>query len=743
MSIMDEHEKDRVSHPRRTTQRRSHLEPPDHNNNDNNSNGADAPAPAPTSFSNQYDAAAAAAGASDNDNDNHDDASSSASTAAPANSSTADQQDDKSPPSAPPTTTGTGKSTGTDSNKEEADKVLRENMQSLKFPFPWKVHEMLANVEKDGNDDVVSWMPSGKAFRVHREKEFVNSIMKTYFNQSKFTSFTRQLYIYGFQKIQDGPEKGGFQHKLFCRDNQSLCLTMRRKRDKPQRQNRTSNMIAYSPFGTGLSASSFDVMTGGVGGTGGGMMVGGGGPYQAASSSSPSPRWGGEEAMHHHHASSSIFSGASSSNMHINNNYGYDNSFNPAAATQAANANAPSSSMHQPIHTNTTAQLNPIDPYHHHAHHGTYSGSPHHDPAAAYPTQQRNDRMPLLGQQQQQQQQPQLHGEYGVLDGSNSMPSSTTAPSSSNSYDYVTRDHHGYHAMMQRQRQHQQHQDPGPQADSNYSQLPPFHTGIMPTSYNNLEQQHPNQGPQNCPPRQDRQSEDWLARYERLFFKNEMSKPVLSSSSSFGGGGGTTKRQGPAFGGSSRDGAGGAVFEAEEDQRSDRSCSVHAARNHHHCSSVTSNHDSRNDQNSRSSYCSDNDHGVAKNNNNSGPHRTITHTMNHTPDFLSNGMIASLKCTSSTSSASFDIFEPLALTGTTSLMTTSSSRSSSSRLNGSSEYYVDARAITTSSSGRRADAGNVAAAADPQPSSAPEYYNNGRGGEDGQGGDRHHQRGLW
>ena len=111
--------------------------------------------------------------------------------------------------------------------------VLKRNLNHIKLPFPWKVQEMLANVEKEGKNDIVSWLPHGKSFRVNKEQEFVASIMPSYFNQSKFTSFTRQLYIYGFQKVQDGPDKGAFFHKQFIRSNKSLCLSMRRKKDKP------------------------------------------------------------------------------------------------------------------------------------------------------------------------------------------------------------------------------------------------------------------------------------------------------------------------------------------------------------------------------------------------------------------------------------------------------------------------------------------------------------------------------
>ena len=32
--------------------------------------------------------------------------------------------------------------------------------------FPWKLHEMLEQVEKDEDDSIVSWLPSGRSFKV-------------------------------------------------------------------------------------------------------------------------------------------------------------------------------------------------------------------------------------------------------------------------------------------------------------------------------------------------------------------------------------------------------------------------------------------------------------------------------------------------------------------------------------------------------------------------------------------------
>ncbi|OEU12177.1 hypothetical protein FRACYDRAFT_155271, partial [Fragilariopsis cylindrus CCMP1102] len=48
---------------------------------------------------------------------------------------------------------------------------------------------------------IVSWVDNGTAFKVHDLDRFVNDIVPTYFKQTKYKSFQRQLYFYGFQRV--------------------------------------------------------------------------------------------------------------------------------------------------------------------------------------------------------------------------------------------------------------------------------------------------------------------------------------------------------------------------------------------------------------------------------------------------------------------------------------------------------------------------------------------------------------
>lgn len=106
--------------------------------------------------------------------------------------------------------------------------------------FPWKLHEMLDLVEKRGDDDeIVSWLPGGKSFRVHMPDLFVENIMKLFFNQTKYKSFQRQLNLWGFERnTSECAEKGAYYHSLFIRGRRDLCQEMARqkvKRNAPKR----------------------------------------------------------------------------------------------------------------------------------------------------------------------------------------------------------------------------------------------------------------------------------------------------------------------------------------------------------------------------------------------------------------------------------------------------------------------------------------------------------------------------
>jgi hypothetical protein len=111
-----------------------------------------------------------------------------------------------------------------------------EDLPSSKLPFVWKLYEMLEDMEQSGNEDIVSWVADGKAFKVHKLKQFTEEIIPAYFKQSKYKSFQRQLYFYAFTRITSGPDAGAYGHPKFVRGIKTLCLSMTLK--KPSRNSK-------------------------------------------------------------------------------------------------------------------------------------------------------------------------------------------------------------------------------------------------------------------------------------------------------------------------------------------------------------------------------------------------------------------------------------------------------------------------------------------------------------------------
>ena len=75
--------------------------------------------------------------------------------------------------------------------------------------FPAKLHQMLSDLERqEGGSLIASFLPHGRAFAVHKPRDFVKHIMPKYFRMSRFSSFQRQLNLYEFTRITEGADKG-------------------------------------------------------------------------------------------------------------------------------------------------------------------------------------------------------------------------------------------------------------------------------------------------------------------------------------------------------------------------------------------------------------------------------------------------------------------------------------------------------------------------------------------------------
>lgn len=102
----------------------------------------------------------------------------------------------------------------------------------VKEPFPVKLWNVLHHI--DGKEPhlarAISWSNDGKSFRVHCQRRFEQEVQRRFFKQSRYSSFRRQLNLWGFTRIESKRNKnnGFYFHCKFLRDDKYLCRTMTR-----------------------------------------------------------------------------------------------------------------------------------------------------------------------------------------------------------------------------------------------------------------------------------------------------------------------------------------------------------------------------------------------------------------------------------------------------------------------------------------------------------------------------------
>ncbi|CAM9248751.1 unnamed protein product [Ectocarpus sp. 13 AM-2016] len=105
-----------------------------------------------------------------------------------------------------------------------ASKYPRFGKRGAPQAFPSKLYEIL----EGENPDIVGWTATGRGFEVRDHARLSSEVLGRFFKQDKFSSFQRQLNLYGFRKITKGSESGSYQHPHFRRGERTTLLTIRR-----------------------------------------------------------------------------------------------------------------------------------------------------------------------------------------------------------------------------------------------------------------------------------------------------------------------------------------------------------------------------------------------------------------------------------------------------------------------------------------------------------------------------------
>merc|ERR1719416_223127 len=121
--------------------------------------------------------------------------------------------------------------------KQHVSKPLASNTQSKSnpypdrmddiIPFPQRLMKLLSHTELS---ESITWLPHGKSFIILDKKKFTDEVLPRFFNEAKFTSFTRKLNRWRFKRVTKGTESGSYHHHYFFREKPKLCRRMRCQR---------------------------------------------------------------------------------------------------------------------------------------------------------------------------------------------------------------------------------------------------------------------------------------------------------------------------------------------------------------------------------------------------------------------------------------------------------------------------------------------------------------------------------
>ncbi|XP_059448957.1 heat stress transcription factor A-8 [Corylus avellana] len=111
-------------------------------------------------------------------------------------------------------------------------KKSAENGSDSVAPFLKKCYEM---VDDEATDSIISWSQTGGSFVIWDTTELSVQLLPKYFKHSNFSSFMRQLNIYGFRKID--ADRWEFANDGFVRGQEHLLKNICRRKKSQQPEN--------------------------------------------------------------------------------------------------------------------------------------------------------------------------------------------------------------------------------------------------------------------------------------------------------------------------------------------------------------------------------------------------------------------------------------------------------------------------------------------------------------------------
>ncbi|KAI8377904.1 uncharacterized protein BYT42DRAFT_546523 [Radiomyces spectabilis] len=141
------------------------------------------------------------------------------------------------PPATPVSTTTSSQSTD-----------QRPKLQNV----PAFLNKLFNMVNDPSTDDLIRWSPDGTSFIVTRHEDFAKQVLPRFFKHSNFSSFVRQLNMYGFHKVphlqqgvlqsQNNSERWEFSNPHFQRHQPDLLLLVTRKKGREAEEKEPGNV---------------------------------------------------------------------------------------------------------------------------------------------------------------------------------------------------------------------------------------------------------------------------------------------------------------------------------------------------------------------------------------------------------------------------------------------------------------------------------------------------------------------
>lgn len=94
---------------------------------------------------------------------------------------------------------------------------------NITLNFPEILYEIISDPK---NSNVISWLQHGRGFVIHDKNKFASQILPHHFDGAKFTSFTRRLKRWNFERVPRGPEMGAYYNRYFIRGRPDLVPSM-------------------------------------------------------------------------------------------------------------------------------------------------------------------------------------------------------------------------------------------------------------------------------------------------------------------------------------------------------------------------------------------------------------------------------------------------------------------------------------------------------------------------------------